>query len=112
MFMNITRIENQTFDVERALYNLTHGDVRHCTFAGPADGESALKEARDVHVDDCHFALRYPLWHAEDFTLSQRKMNASWKRIATSSIAEFRTFFLFHEFSCESTQFSSFLLYK
>lgn len=63
-------IENQTYDAERALYNLTHGDVRHCTFAGPADGESALKEARDVHVDDCHFALRYPLWHAEEFTLS------------------------------------------
>lgn len=72
--MNRILIENQTYDAERALYNLTHGDVRHCTFAGPADGESALKEARDVQVSDCRFALRYPLWHAEDFTLSRATM--------------------------------------
>ena len=40
-------IANRQFDEERALYNLTNGDVSHCVFAGPADGESALKEARD-----------------------------------------------------------------
>lgn len=72
--MNRIHIENQTFDAERALYNLTHGDVTHCTFAGDADGESALKEARDVCVSDCHFALRYPLWHTKDFTLSHSTM--------------------------------------
>lgn len=62
-------IQNRTFDAERALYNLTHGDVTECIFAGPADGESALKEARDVLVNGCRFALRYPLWHAVDFTV-------------------------------------------
>ncbi len=60
-------IENRTFDEERALYNLTDGTVRGCTFAGPADGESALKEARRITVENCHFLLRYPLWHARDF---------------------------------------------
>ncbi len=63
--MNIenTWIEGKTFDEERALYALTHATVRGCTFDGPADGESALKEAVDVTVEDCDFRLRYPFWH-------------------------------------------------
>lgn len=69
-------IENQTFEEERALYNLSGADVIHCTFAGPADGESVLKEARDVNVIDCDFSLRYPLWHAEGFSLVGSKMDA------------------------------------
>ena len=63
------QIVGQTFDCERALYNLTDATVRDCTFAGPADGESALKEARNVEVADCRFSLRYPFWHTERFTL-------------------------------------------
>ncbi len=63
------QIINQTYDEERALYNLEHADVMGCTFAGPADGESALKEARDVTVRDCRFSLRYPFWHTQRFTL-------------------------------------------
>lgn len=37
-------IENQTFDEERALYNIKNTEVKNCVFAGPADGESVLKE--------------------------------------------------------------------
>ena len=40
------RIEHQTFDQERALYGQTGICAVDCTFAGPRDGESALKEAR------------------------------------------------------------------
>ncbi|MBQ8402688.1 MAG: DUF3737 family protein [Clostridia bacterium] len=69
-------IEDQTFDAERSLYNLTHGDVHRCSFAGPADGESVLKEARDVLVQDCHFTLRYPLWHARDFRVTGSVMDS------------------------------------
>ena len=54
---------NLTLDEERALYGLHHADVANCTFDGPADGESALKEASDITVTDCDFRLRYPLWH-------------------------------------------------
>lgn len=67
--MERTKVIGQTFDEERALYNLTHGDVGNCTFAGPADGESVLKEVRDVTVKNCRFSLRYPLWHAKGFTM-------------------------------------------
>ena len=55
--------EDLTLDEERALYGITHATVKHCTFDGPADGESALKEASDVEVLDCTFRLRYPFWH-------------------------------------------------
>ena len=54
-------IIGQSFDEERALYNLSHADVIDCVFAGPADGESVLKEARDVSLENCSFSLRYPL---------------------------------------------------
>ena len=68
-------IENQTFDAERSLYNLTQGDVVGCTFAGPADGESVLKEARDVALKNCDFSLRYPLWHVQKFTMENCTMD-------------------------------------
>lgn len=68
-------ILNERMDEERALYNLTHGDVTGCVFSGPKDGESALKEAKDVTVTDCKFSLRYPLWHVKKFTLRNSSMD-------------------------------------
>lgn len=68
-------IENRTFDEERSLYHLCDTTVKGCTFAGPADGESALKECRRVQVEDCSFSLRYPLWHAEGYTLRNSRMD-------------------------------------
>lgn len=68
-------IENANFDEERALYHLLDTDVKHCTFAGPADGESALKESHGVALTDCSFSLRYPLWHATDFSLRRVHMD-------------------------------------
>ena len=55
--------QSLTLDEERALYGISHAVVQNCTFDGPADGESALKEATDVTVENCDFRLRYPLWH-------------------------------------------------
>lgn len=63
------KIANGTYDGERALYHLIDSDVIGCIFDGPADGESALKECKGLLVKDCSFSLRYPLWHAKDFTL-------------------------------------------
>lgn len=69
------KIKNQTYDEERALYNLKDSEVIGCTFAGPADGESAMKEARNIKVKDCSFSLRYPLWHVKKFELKDSKMD-------------------------------------
>ncbi len=65
----------ETFDTERALYALRDTEVIGCTFAGDADGESALKECKHIKVHNCKFALRYPLWHAEDFLLSDSTLD-------------------------------------
>lgn len=56
-------VQNQTFDIERALYGRSHLLVTDCTFDGPADGESAMKECADIQVRHSYFNLRYPFWH-------------------------------------------------
>ena len=68
------RYEALTLDEERALYGLNGAEVIHCLFDGPADGESALKECRNVHLTDCDLHLRYPLWHVTDGTLTNCRM--------------------------------------
>ena len=65
---------NLVLDEERALYGLKNAEVRRCTFDGPADGESALKEARSLRVEDCDFRLRYPLWHVQDSTVTDCRL--------------------------------------
>ncbi len=65
--MNI--IAKETFDQERALYGAAHVHVQNCAFDGPADGESAFKECRDVRVSDTFFNLRYPFWHDDGLLL-------------------------------------------
>ena len=70
-----TIITDQQMDAERALYHLQHADLLRCRFEGPADGESALKEAHDVSVKDCSFSLRYPFWHITDFSIAHSTMN-------------------------------------
>ncbi len=70
----MTAYENQTFDMERALYGMHGLTVRDCAFDGPADGESAFKECGDVQVDRCYFNLRYPFWHDHKLTIRNSQM--------------------------------------
>ncbi len=67
-------IENQTFDQERALYGSDGLIVRNCSFTGPADGESALKERRNIRVADCFCNLRYPFWHNTNLEIKNCEM--------------------------------------
>lgn len=68
-------IKNKTYDEERVLYNLKDTKVLNCTFAGEKDGESVLKEARNIIVDTCNFSLRYPMWHVEKYELLNSKLD-------------------------------------
>lgn len=74
---------NQTYDEERALYGISKAKVADCSFDGPADGESALKETSDIFVERCYFNLRYPFWHTrgaviEDSTMTEGCRAALW----------------------------------
>ena len=67
-------ISNQTFDEERALYGSEGIEIVSCRFDGPADGESALKESKNVVVRNCFFNLRYPFWHDDHLEISGSEM--------------------------------------
>lgn len=66
---NRVLIEHENHDEERAFYGKSGLDVKNCTFDGPADGESAFKECKDITVKSCTFNLRYPFWHDRGLTL-------------------------------------------
>ena len=70
----MNKYENQVFDQERALYGSDGIEVSGCRFDGPADGESALKESRNILVRDCFFNLRYPFWHDKHLTIRSSEM--------------------------------------
>ncbi len=67
-------IENKTFDEERALYGSDGVRAVGCRFDGPADGESAFKESRNIKVSGCYFNLRYPFWHTHTLSISDCEM--------------------------------------
>lgn len=69
-----TTVYNTVFDEERALYGLAHATLEHVRFAGPADGESPLKECYGIVVHDSLFELRYPLWHDDGVVLERVKL--------------------------------------
>lgn len=75
--------KNEQYDEERALYDIEDSEVVNCIFDGPADGESALKECRNLTVEKCEFRLRYPLWHVtgariKDCTMTDSCRAALW----------------------------------
>jgi hypothetical protein len=66
----ITLIEHKNFDEERALYGSRDLIVRNCRFDGPADGESAFKECKNITVGTSYFNLRYPFWHVDGLEIA------------------------------------------
>lgn len=57
------RIIDKKFPNERDLYASRDIELINCVFDGIEDGESALKESKNVKLRDCYMNLRYPLWH-------------------------------------------------
>ena len=66
--------ENSGFDAERALYGERDILLKKCSFDGPADGESALKEAGEIIAEECYFNLRYPFWHCDGVKIQNSEM--------------------------------------
>lgn len=67
-------IKGKVFPQERALYGEENLRLVDCSFAGEEDGESALKECKQIELENCLMQLRYPLWHGEDLRLDRVKM--------------------------------------
>ncbi|MBR4445888.1 MAG: DUF3737 family protein [Solobacterium sp.] len=65
---------NLQFDEERALYGSDGIVVENCRFDGPADGESALKEGKNITVKNSYFNLRYPFWHDTNLKITRSEM--------------------------------------
>lgn len=70
----MTTIQNQTFDAERALYGSRDILAKDCSFDGPADGESAFKECKNIQVEHSFFNLRYPFWHDHGLSIRDSEM--------------------------------------
>ena len=71
------RIENKSFEEERALYEKNGVHLKSCRFEGKADGESALKECADITAENCFFDLRYPLWHDDKLKIINSEMTVN-----------------------------------
>ena len=75
--MERTLLTNQQFEEERALYASDGIELEHCQFDGPADGESALKESKNIIVKQCYFNLRYPFWHDINLEMTECEMTSN-----------------------------------
>ncbi len=60
------RLRDRTLTGERALFASRDLCADRCIFA---DGESPLKESRDIALSDCDFRWKYPLWYCENVSV-------------------------------------------
>ena len=64
---------------ERALYGISDTRVVDCVFD---DGESPLKECRDIEVEGALFRWKYPLWYGQNIVVK----NSSWFDMARAGV--------------------------
>ena len=55
------------FEGERALYNIQDTKIESCTFQ---NGESPLKECKNIEIDSSIFKWKYPLWYSSDIKVN------------------------------------------
>ena len=60
------KISNKLYEGERSLFCSDGLQIENCTFG---EGESPLKESRNVSLTDCVFEWKYPLWYGENITV-------------------------------------------
>ena len=64
--MEFTKKEKQTFTGERALFQGKNLEISDCVFE---DGESPLKESKNINLKNSSFRWKYPLWYSENLNL-------------------------------------------
>ena len=73
------KLEQGLFVGERALYNSKDLEIVDSTFM---DGESPLKESRNIKLKNCIFKWKYPLWYCNHVEV----YNTTWLDTARSGI--------------------------
>ena len=56
-------LKNNTYEGERALFKGNNLNIDNCKFQ---NGESPLKESKNIKINNSTFSWKYPLWYAED----------------------------------------------
>lgn len=64
-------VEQQFLSGERALFQARDCRISYCTFA---DGESPLKESRNLEIDNTLFKWKYPLWYSKNVVMKDSTM--------------------------------------
>ena len=72
-------IRNEKFTGERALYRGRNLKVYDSVFF---DGESPLKESRDIELFGCEFQWKYPIWYSKNIHLQ----NSCFQEMARSGV--------------------------
>lgn len=72
-------ITNKYFEGERILYALENANLNGVTFG---QGESPLKEAKNINLKNSIFKWKYPLWYDSGITVD----NTTFETMARSGI--------------------------
>lgn len=73
------KIEQEVLTGERALFQQSGLHITDTVFQ---DGESPLKECRDIEMERGVFKWKYPLWYSRDITVK----DSSWREMARAGV--------------------------
>jgi len=72
-------IRQEDLTGERALYRGRNLKIYDTVFH---DGESPLKESKDIEIDGCEFQYKYPIWYSENVHVK----NSVWQEMGRSGV--------------------------
>lgn len=61
-------IKEKFFEGEHALYGLSNASLENVTFG---NGESPLKETKDLVIKNNIFKYKYPLWYSDNIKVTE-----------------------------------------
>lgn len=64
--MKYKSIKDKTYFEERSLFKSNKLNLFNVSFK---DGESPLKESKNINLENCNFYYKYPLWYGKNFNL-------------------------------------------
>ena len=67
-------IKNKIFEGERSLFSSCGLKIYDCIFQ---NGESPLKESKDIYLKGSNFKWKYPLWYSNDVLVEESKLDVT-----------------------------------